>query len=311
MRIAVSGANGFVGRHLLAAGRVAGLSMTALVRRAMPELPDAVVIRDLSAPADEAAAPFACDVFVHLAAAAGPAGPDAEQHFFTANVDGTRNALALAKASGAQRFIYLSSIKAVGERTLAGQPFDEMTVPAPEDAYGRSKLAAEALVTAQAEAGGIPAVILRPPLVYGPGAGGNFALLFSLAQKALPLPFASIDNRRSWVFVGNLVDAILAVAQAGVRDQAALLYHVADAAPCSTPALLRMIAAAADTPTRLFRMPPAILQFMGRLTGQSAKISRLCDNLEVDASQITRDGVWRPAIDTATAIRQSRPPSNQ
>jgi nucleoside-diphosphate-sugar epimerase len=190
------------------------------------------------------------------------------------NVAGTRAAAEEARRSGVARFLYLSSAKA----------------GAPEDAYGRTKLEAE-----QALAGleGIGVVVLRPPLVYGPRVKANFLALLRAIDRGWPLPFASIENRRSLVYVGNLVDAILCCLERGVRGGS---FAVSDGAPVSTPELCRAIARALGRPARLLRFPPALLALV-------PGVAPLLRSQEVDDRAIREALGWRPPFSLEEGLR--------
>ena len=187
-----------------------------------------------------------CDAVVHLANIAH-ARVDAEL-LRRVNVEGTARAAALAADQGVRRFVYLSSVKA----------------NEPKDAYGHAKLAAEQALRRTAAASTMQPVILRPPLVYGPRVKANFLALMHAVARGWPLPFASIENRRSLLFVENLCDAILACLQSG--NASGKTYVVSDGPPVSTPALCRALGDALGRPARLFRFPPGLLP-LDRLTG--------------------------------------------
>ena len=204
----------------------------------------------------------ACDAVVHLANIAHTSAPPAELH--RVNVEGTIAQAKAALAAGAKRFIYLSSIKA----------------EQPDDAYGRAKAIAE---QALLQTPGLEAIILRPPLVYGPRVKANFLALMRAVERGWPLPLASIRNRRSLIYVGNLVDAILRCLEGPVVRKT---YAVSDGAPVSTPELCRALGAALGRPARLFPFPPVLLRL-------APGFARLTESLEVDDRAI-RDALgWR------------------
>lgn len=202
------------------------------------------------------------EAVVHLANIAHTSASPAQLH--RVNVEGTIAQAKAALAAGARRFVYLSSIKAGS----AG------------DAYGRSKAIAE---QALLQLPGLEAVILRPPLVYGPRVKANFLALLRAVDRGWPLPLASIANRRSFVYVGNLVDAILRCLESTARGKT---YAVADGAPVSTPELCRAIARALGRPARLFAFPPALLRLVPGM-------ARLVESQEVDDAAIRAELGWR------------------
>jgi nucleoside-diphosphate-sugar epimerase len=209
------------------------------------------------------------------------------------NVEGTRHAAELAAAQNVRRFVYLSSVKAIGEET-AGKPFDSATPAAPGDEYGRAKLAAEAALKTVAAESGIEIAILRPPLVYGPRVRANFLALLRAVARGWPLPLASVSNRRSLVYLGNLCDAIARC----LRSPAAAggTFFVSDGAPVSTPALCRAIGNALGRPARLFPFPPRLLEFL-------PPMRKLTRSLEVDDSQMRHELGWRPPFSLDEGLR--------
>jgi nucleoside-diphosphate-sugar epimerase len=182
------------------------------------------------------------------------------------NVDGTRRRAQEAAVAGVRRFVYLSSAKAA----------------TPDDAYGRTKLAAE---RALARVSGLEVVVLRPPLVYGPGVRANFLGLMRAVDRGWPLPLASVRNLRSVVYLGNLVDAIVRCLEA--PQAAGKIYPVSDGDPVSTPELVRAIARALGRPARLLPFPASVLDWFRPLRS-------LARSLEVDDSAIRRELGWRP-----------------
>jgi nucleoside-diphosphate-sugar epimerase len=183
----------------------------------------------------------------------------------------------------------MSSIKAMGEATSPGRGFRADDLPRPEDAYGRAKLASEQALTRVAGEAGLELVILRPPLVYGPGVAGNFHALMQLAGSGWPLPFGALDNRRSLIFRDNLVDL---VAAATVHPAAAGRVLLArDGIDLSTPALIRILARGQGRVARLFALPAPAFAALRRLPGIGPAACRLSLSLQVD------DGATRTALD--------------
>lgn len=213
-----------------------------------------------------------CDAVVHLANIAH--GRVDARLLWRVNVEGTSRAAGLAAEEGVRRFVYVSSVKA----------------REPEDRYGRAKLAAEEAVLRVASVSGMQPVILRPPLVYGPRVRANFLALMRAIAQGWPLPLASIENRRSLVYVGNLCDAIATCLESG--PAAGRMFLVTDGAAVSTPTLCRAIGDALGRPARLFRFPPALLP-----------IRRLTESLEVDDSAIRRELGWQPPFSLEQGLR--------
>ncbi|MGQ0577635.1 MAG: NAD-dependent epimerase/dehydratase family protein [Betaproteobacteria bacterium] len=196
-----------------------------------------------------------------------------------------------AVEAGVKRMVFVSSIKVNGERTQT-QSFRETDDPRPEDAYGKTKWEAEEALWRIADRSELKVTVLRPPLMYGPGVKGNFLSLLKWIERSVPLPLASIDNRRSLLYVGNLADAIvrcLNVPQAGGRT-----YLLRDGEDLSTPEIIRRIAHALDRRPQLYPFPPALLKIAGRLLGRGGLAARLTDSLQLDGRAIAQELDWAP-----------------
>ena len=303
-RVLVTGATGFVGRALLPRLLDGGHRVRVALRRPAAALPagiEEVMVGELGPATDWSAALAGVDRVVHLAARVhvmGEAGPEATALYRRTNVDGTRRLAEAAAAAGVRRFLLMSSVKAVGEAGPVGKdgrpgPLTEATPPAPADPYGRSKLEAEAAL-AQAAGPARDWVVLRPPLVYGPGVGANFHKLLRLARSGLPLPLAALDNRRSLVFVGNLADAVCrAIDHPGAAHRVFLIH---DGPALAVPELIRRLAFHFGRPARLFAVPPAVLRLAAGALGASAAFQRLCGSLEVDDSAFRGALGWVPPV---------------
>lgn len=221
----------------------------------------------------------------------------------TAGTDEAEAAAALARAAaraGVRRLVHFSSIKAMGDATPPGAPFRCTEPPRPRDPYGRGKLATEHALRAAVRQTGIELVILRLPLVYGPGVKGNFCSLLRLAGSGLPLPFAGIDNRRSLIFIDNVVDlAVHACVHAGAAGRVLLASDTADR---STPELLRALAAGLGCPLRLFAVPPAVFALFRRLPGLGGPIARLTLSLQIDDRETRAALGWRPPVSSEMGL---------
>jgi UDP-glucose 4-epimerase len=323
----VTGASGFVGLRLCARLAASGHTVKAAVRRESAALasltPAAGVVRigDIGPNTDWQAALAGVDTVIHLAARAHvirDSSSDALAHYRRINVAGSERLARAAAAARVSRLIYMSSIKVNGEATV-NAPFRESDAPAPVDAYGRSKWEAEQALSRIAAETGLEVTVLRPPLIYGPGVKGNVARLLHWIERGLPLPLASIVNRRSLIYLENLVDATLAVMRHPAPGR---LYLVSDAHDLSTPQLIRALARGLDKPPRLFAFPPSLLRLAGACTGQFDAVGRLVGSLQIDAFRIGSELGWRPAHDpeqglilTAqaynTQISQNRPGASQ
>jgi nucleoside-diphosphate-sugar epimerase len=230
---------------------------------------------------------------VHLAARVHVMADDAEdplREFRRINRDWTERLARAAALQGVRRFVYLSSIKVNGERSA--RPFTEQDQPNPQDPYGISKWEAEQALARVSSQTGLEIVVIRSPLVYGPGVGGNFLQLLNIIRRGIPLPLASAQNRRSLIYRGNLIDALLRCAK-DVRA-AGQTYLVGDGEDLSTPELIRRLAKALGMPPRLWPLPLAVLRWIGSVVGKQAMIDRLLGSLQIDSSKIRQELDWRP-----------------
>ena len=306
----MTGATGFIGIHLLRRLRRERLPVLAIVRRTPPgstadagvtyverDLERAETLRDILRPGD---------AIVHLAARVHVMrddDPDSDSTYRRTNVEPTRMLCRSAAESGARRIVYLSSAKVFGEGR--DRPYERSDPPAPADAYGRSKIEAEQVVRELAEAGGVEWTIARPPFVYGPGGKGNFPRLVALARLSakVPLPLGSITNRRSVVFVGNLVDLLTRCAlDARAAGQLVL---PSDARDVSTPELLRVIARACSSRALLLPCPPSLLRAAAAVAGRSAEMDRLIESLQLDVGHLQEVLAWQPPFTLERAMERS------
>jgi UDP-glucose 4-epimerase len=234
-----------------------------------------------------------CDAVVHLAARVHvmrDSAADPLAAFRAVNVDGTLNLARQAAAAGVKRFVFLSSIKVNGEGSEV--PYLESDSPAPLDPYAISKWEAEQGLREIAAQTGMEVVILRPPLVYGPGVKANFARLIRAVERGWPLPLGAIDNRRSLLFLGNLVDAIrLCLEHPAAANRT---YLLSDGEDVSSAELVRRLAKAMGKPARLLPVPAWAFGLAGRLLGRRQEVARLLGSLTVDSSAIRRELGWVP-----------------
>lgn len=291
--ILITGAAGFVGSALVNA-----LQDRPLRRALRKAAPDAragdFVIGNIGPASDWREALQGIDCVIHLAARTHVLREfenDPLASYRLANVDATRNIALQAAAAGVRRFVFLSSVKVNGEFTET-TPFTENDPPRPLDAYGRSKQEAEDLLRQIGKETGMEIVILRPPLVYGPGVKGNFLRLLKLVDRETPLPLASVHNLRSLVFINNLVDAILACVETPAA--AGKTYLVSDGEDVSTPELVRRMALALDRRPRLLPCPVSLLHLGGTVLGKRDEIQRLTGSLQVNSRALREDLGWRP-----------------
>lgn len=250
-----------------------------------------VIIGDVSAATDWGADLQGIDTVVHLAARVHvmkDSSVEPLQAYREVNVQGTERLARQAADAGVNRFIFLSTVKVNGEENR--KTYTESDRPSPMDSYGISKMEAELKLRKIAAETGMAVVILRPPLVYGPGVKANFLKLLQTVDRRMPLPFAGVKNQRSLIYVDNLVDAIVScVLHPNAPGQTFL---VSDGKDVSTPELIRMIAAALQKQPRLFRFPPLALYIAGRLTGKGPAVDRLIGSLTVDTGKIKNELGW-------------------
>jgi nucleoside-diphosphate-sugar epimerase len=303
LSVAVSGASGYIGRALCAALLAdGGFRVRRLMRQPPPgrtEVYEDVRIGDIGGSVDWPSALRGIDAVVHLASPSDAHGTgDPLARYREVNVEGTRRLAYAAASAGVRRFIFLSSAKVHGEQSL-GHPISEADPPRPADAYAISKAEAESVLRDIGRATGLSVVTLRPPAVYGPGAKGNILRLLQLISR-VPLPLASIVNRRSLIYMDNLVDAIIASLRAAAPASAT--YLVSDGEDISTPDLIRALADGIGAPARLLPCPIALLKLAGSLTGRREDVRRLTDSLQVDISKIRSELCWTPPCTLAAGL---------
>ena len=309
MRWLVTGASGFVGQALvarLAAER--GHTVVAATRREGPALAGGVprrVLPALEASGDWGAALQGVDVVVHLAARVHvmrEQSRDPLAEFRRVNVQGSLALARQAQQAGVRRFVFVSSVKVHGEATPPGVPFRADDTPHPQDAYGQSKLEAETGLRELLRGSPTELVIVRPPLVYGPGVQANFRALVRAAALGWPLPLGAVHNQRSFVALDNLVDLLVVCGTHPAAAHQAFL--VSDGCDLSTTALLQRLAHAQGRAARLWPLPAPLLQWLGRLSGRSAVVQRLCGNLQLDISKTRTVLGWAPPVSVDEAFRR-------
>ena len=310
--VVVTGAGGFIGRHLVRALREAGYRCRA-VKRAATNDAARDVTQDVPHPglapdADWGATVAGADAIVHLAGLAHmPVDNHAMRHQLRRiNVLSTQRLAAAAAQAGVRDFIFMSSIKAVSDHSNRA-PLTEDTPPLPADCYGLAKLAAERrLQRLGRSAAAMRIVLLRPTLVYGPGVRANFAALVGLVGRGLPLPLGSIRNRRSLLYVGNLTAAVLRCLERA--DVPSGTYHLSDGAAVSTPDLVRAIARAQGRQPRLIGVPLGWLAMAARISGKREQFARLLGSLEVSNQHFCRSFDWQPPFTLQQGLRATLAP---
>lgn len=308
MKVLISGANGFVGRSTCVRALGIGMQVRGVTRQTVP-LPPGVEPMVMSEPSPStgwASSLEGCDVVVHAAARVhvmNDALAEPLIEFRRVNVDGTLNFARQAAAAGMRRFIFVSSVKVNGEST-GEHPFTATDAPAPLDPYGISKMEAEQGLRQVASETGMEVVIVRPPLVYGPGVKANFASMMRAVQRGIPLPLANVThNRRSFLALDNLVDLLITCIDHPAAANQTFL--VSDGEDLSTADLLRRLGQAMNRPARLFPVPPALLQFGANLLGKGAVAQRLLGNLQVDISHTRKALNWNPPISVDEGLRRA------
>lgn len=219
------------------------------------------------------------------------------------NVQGTLNLARQAAAAGVRRFVFISSIKVNGEATKLGIPFSADDIPAPLDPYGVSKMEAEQGLREIAAQTGMEVVIIRPPLVYGPGVKANFRAMMHWLTRGVPLPLGAIHNRRSLVALDNLVDLIVSCLDHPAAANQTFL--VSDGEDLSTTQLLRRMGRALGKPVRLIPVPPALIKVGATLMGKRAVAQRLCDSLQVDISKTRQLLGWSPLLSVDEGLKKA------
>ncbi|WP_414429999.1 UDP-glucose 4-epimerase family protein [Alcanivorax sp. IL3] len=311
LRVAITGASGFVGQALASRLMAEGCQVTGVVRRELDAPFAQCVVSGLDDPCLEPLL-AECDVLVHAAARAHVMDEDAAAPlaaYRAVNVDGSLAIARRAAAQGVRRFVFISSIKVNGEATPLGQPFRHDAKPAPEDAYGISKLEAEQGLTQLASDTGMELVIIRPPLVYGPGVKGNFAGMLKVVSKGLPLPLGRVDNRRSLVGLDNLVDLIrVCLDHPAATGQ---VFLVSDGEDLSTADLLRRAGQALDKPARLLPVPIGLLRLGATLLGKKAVADRLLGSLQVALVPTCERLGWQPPITVDEGLQRCCAPTKR
>ena len=303
--ILITGASGFVGCRLGSRLEAEGRNVRCAVRNPSP-IENAVVVDDLGPDTQWNSALRDVNTVIHLAARVHvmrDTAVDPFAEFRRVNVAGTLNLARQAVAAGVRRFIFISTVKVNGEETTFGRPFTSEDLASPQDAYGISKHEAEEGLRHLAEDTGLEVVIIRPPLVYGPGVKGNFHSMMRWINKGIPLPLGAIHNQRSLIALDNLVDFIVTCIDHPAAANQTFL--VADGEDLSTTDLLRRVGQAMGKPARLIPVPMSVLKFGARLLGKQAMAQRLCGNLQVDISKAREVLGWSPPVSVDEGLKRA------
>jgi nucleoside-diphosphate-sugar epimerase len=312
MRIAVTGANGFVGQALVRQLAHNDYQLLAYMRQPG----DFIRINNVTTVAAPDLGPHAdwqfryelgIDVLVHVAARVHvmqDSVADSLMEFRKVNVAGTANLARQAALAGVKRFVFLSSIKVNGEFTEDGHPFTTHDVPSPEDPYGISKHEAEQLLRQIASETGMELVIIRPPLVYGPGVKANFGSMMRWLSRGVPLPLADVtENRRSLVALDNLVHLIIICLDHPAAANQTFL--VSDGEDLSTAELLKRTGVALSCPARLVHLPIGFLKLGAKLLRNPGIYQRLCGSLQLDIAKAGQLLGWTPPVSVDEGLRRA------
>lgn len=303
IKVMVTGASGFVGKSLIKELNKRDISTVAAGRKLLSTAKVFMVIPDCLAKGIWEKPLLNCDAVIHLAARVHVMHDKTVNPldaFLAVNLYGTVNLATAAAKAGVKRFVFVSSIKVNGEFT-EDQPFTESDLPNPKDPYAVSKYEAEKALREIEQETGMQVVILRPPLIYGAGVKANFAALLKLVDKKLPLPLADINNKRSFIYVNNFVDAIITCATH--PNAAGQTYLVSDSEDVSMPQLIKKIAVALNRPGYLFSFPISIMRFFAKFVGKSASADRLTESLLIDSTKIRQELGWKPPFTMAEGLK--------
>ena len=308
MKILVTGANGFVGSQLSETLAKSGHEVrnTARSLASNSSTTRELITCNLESADNLDHLTKGCDAIVHLAGRAHvmPDNPaTSESLYVSANVDVTRKLAQSAARTGVKRMILMSSVKVNGESTTINSPFTAQDIPNPQDPYGRSKTQAEQALWEVTAMSGLEGVVIRPPLVYGPGVRANFASLIGIVNRGIPLPLGSIQNKRSFVSLDNLVDLISTTVQS--PNAAGNTFLVSDGHDLSTPELVRSIASALDQSPKLFPFPSALLKLAATATGKRSAYDRLCGSLTVDIALTKQKLSWTPPFTVQDSMQRT------
>lgn len=306
--VLITGATGVVGgalaRHLAENSKI-----VAPVRKYSAELPAQVeqrLIGDINGPVEWSGMLNDVDCVVHCAARVHvmqELDTDAFNTYRQVNVIATRNLARAAAAAGVKRFVFVSTIKVNGESTLVDTPFRSTDDPAPKDFYGMSKWEAEQELKDIETETGMEVVIVRLPMVYGPAAKGNFDKLVKLVRSGIPLPLGKIENKRSFIYVGNVVEFLALCVHH--KNAAGHTFLISDNDDVSTTELLRAIARAINVKVRLLPVPADWISRLARLVGREEFSQRLLGSLTIDSSDATNYLDWSPSYKLQAALSES------
>lgn len=299
----VTGSSGFVGSNLVETLRRNAMNVRAVSRA---DKPNTEHIQSYGPETDWSQYLEGVDCIIHLAARVHVMRETASnpiEAFRQANYHATLNLARQAALSGSRRFIFMSTIKVNGERTEEGQPFTSASAPNPQDPYAISKLEAERELLALSRSTGMEVTIVRPPLIYGPGVGGNFRLLMKWASTGFPSVFPKVNNKRSMIFVDNLIDLLrVAIHHPSAANRVLL---ASDKETLSTHEILSGLLSASGKTVRSVPLPLAAIRYAGKLLRREQAVHRLTESLELNTSEITALMGWEPPFSTVDGFRKT------
>lgn len=301
--ILVTGASGFVGAHTGVRLAREGYRVRGVLHRRDPLLtiPGAEWCRPgtISEDTDWSDALHGIDVVVHAAARVHAPEESDKAAFYRVNKEGTLRLAGQASRAGVARFIFLSTVAVHGTGRI-GEAINELSPVDPQNHYAESKLQAEQGLLEIARADGMEVVIIRPPLVYGANAPGNFTRLVRLVRTGLPLPLRAVSNRRSMVGIENLADFVTVCVRAGRAGNESFV--VADEDALSTAELVSLIATGLGRRPRLFAVPLELLEWGARITGTSGAFEKLCGSFELDTRKARKLLDWISPVSAREGI---------
>lgn len=307
MKVLVTGTSGFVGQHLVDELKQQKIEYVCIGRQlSNHDIDEFYVVTDLNDATAWQEPMIGCDIVIHLAARVHMMKEKSRNpldEFRKVNVNGTLTLAKQAAKSGVKRFIYVSTVKVNGESTDLEAPFKETDKTNPQDTYGISKFEAEQGLLKLAQQTEMKVVIIRPPLVYGSGVKANFFSLIQIVKRGIPLPLGAIKNKRSYVYVENLVSLIFCcISHPAAANQ---IFLVSDGCDLSTPELIRKLSNALGIKPRLIAIPQSIVEFIAKLVGKKNLAQRLCGNLQVDISKARQLLNWQPPYTIDAGLKKT------
>jgi nucleoside-diphosphate-sugar epimerase len=304
LKLLITGSSGFVGQKVVRMAQQRQFDVLKQQRSASAK--EDVIICDINSDTEWSSSLSGVECVVHCAARVHQMKEslsDARKAYQQVNVDGTLNLARQAVQAGVKRFVFISSIKVNGEFSPDGKPFIEKIGKAPSDLYGQSKYQAELGLKKIASETGLEIVIIRPPLVYGPGVKANFATMMKWVKKGIPLPLGAVKNQRSLVYIDNLVDLMITCCDH--PNAAGEVFLVSDGYDVTTTQLLKAIAYHMSCPSRLLPISTGLMTTCCSLIGKQALAQRLFGSLQLDISNTTDKLSWKPPVSFDNAIRQT------